>query len=350
MNGDANRSSQGLLVSPFGPAVILRISLILLFLLVLAGAAVWYAAPREPVDLTITFDPTTIGSDPDGYLAREEADVPNLRRDDAKEIVWAYPASRAKTPLAIVYIHGFSASKEELRPVPDDVARQLGANLFFTRLSGHGRDSTAMGRTNVGEWLNDLAEAIAIGRTIGERVVVIATSTGGTLATLGATRPGLMDDVAGMVMVSPNFRLLDRYAFVLDLPFAREFGPWLLGEERTSEPLSDAQAAHWTLRYPLVALLPMGALIRVVSHLDVGKIAIPALFLVSPQDQLVDPAATEAVAARWGGPHKLVDVPISGDPAHHILAGRILSPSTSDEISTRMVDWIKALPGVAASR
>ncbi|GGD22343.1 alpha/beta hydrolase [Aureimonas glaciei] len=330
--------------------MILRISLVILFLLVLGGAAVWLLAPREPVDLTVTFDPAVIGDDPGAYLARAEADVPNLRPADTKEIVWAYPASRAKTPLAIVYVHGFSASKEEMRPVPDEVASALGANLFFTRLSGHGRDGTALGRTNVNEWLNDLAEAIAIGRTIGERVVVIATSTGGTLATLGATRPGLMDDVAGLVLVSPNYRLLDRYAFALELPFARKIGPWLLGEERSFDPVNDAQASHWTTRYPLVSLLPMGALIRAVRNLDVGTITLPALFLVSPADTIVDPAATEDVAARWGGPHTLVQVPVTGDPNNHVLAGRILSPATSAEIATRITEWIAALPGVAAAQ
>jgi pimeloyl-ACP methyl ester carboxylesterase len=328
--------------------VILRISLVILFLLVLAGSTVWLLAPREPVDLAVTFDPATIGSDPGAYLARHEADIPNLRPADAKEIVWAYPASRAKTPLAIVYVHGFSASKEEMRPVPDDVARQLGANLFFTRLSGHGRDGTALARTNVNEWLNDLAEAVAIGRTIGERVLVIATSTGGTLATLGATRPGVMDGVAGLVLVSPNFRLLDRYAFALDLPFARKVGPWLLGEERSFVPANDEQAAHWTTRYPLVALLPMGALIRAVRDIDVGKITLPALFLVSPGDKIVDPAATESVAASWGGPHRLVQIPVTGDPNNHVLAGRILSPATSDEIAARITEWISALPGATA--
>ncbi|BDA84316.1 lysophospholipase [Aureimonas sp. SA4125] len=328
----------------------LRISLIILFLLILTGAAAWVAGPREPVDLTITFDPAVIGSDPDAYLARTEANIANLRPADAKEIVWAYPASRAKTPLAIVYVHGFSASKEEIRPVPDDVAQHLGANLFFARLSGHGRDGTALGRTNVNEWLNDLTEAVAIGRMIGERVIVVATSTGGTLATLGATRPGVMDDVAGMVLVSPNYRLLDRYAFALELPFAREIGPRLMGEERSFEPVNAAQAAHWTTRYPLVALLPMGALIRAVRSLDVGKIAIPALFLVSPQDKIVDPAATEAVAARWGAPQRLIQVPVTGDPNHHVLAGRVLSPATSDEITSRIIDWIGALPGGASAK
>ena len=44
-----------------------------------------------------------------------------------------------------------------------------------------------MEQADVNAWLNDLAEAVAIGREIGNRVIVIGTSTGGTLATFGAT-------------------------------------------------------------------------------------------------------------------------------------------------------------------
>ncbi|TIW76048.1 MAG: alpha/beta hydrolase, partial [Mesorhizobium sp.] len=73
---------------------------------------------------------SVIGDDPQAYVANVEAAVPNIRDGLEKEIVWANPMVHAKTPLSIVYIHGFSASKGELRPLPDDVADQLDANLF----------------------------------------------------------------------------------------------------------------------------------------------------------------------------------------------------------------------------
>jgi hypothetical protein len=79
--------------------------------------------------------------------------------------------------VAIVYVHGFSASKAEVRPLPDRVAAALHANLFFTRLTGHGQDGTAMAKGSINAWVNNHAEAIAIDRAIGERVVVIGTST-----------------------------------------------------------------------------------------------------------------------------------------------------------------------------
>ncbi|WP_206078968.1 hypothetical protein [Allomesorhizobium camelthorni] len=119
---------------------------ILTALVVLAvSLAVLYAAgPRVPVDTRITFDASVIGDDPAGYLDRSESRVPGIRDGLEKEIVWADPMTHVKTPISIIYIHGFSASKGEVRPLPDQVAEELGANLFYTRLKGHGQDGAAM--------------------------------------------------------------------------------------------------------------------------------------------------------------------------------------------------------------
>ncbi|TIR08816.1 MAG: alpha/beta hydrolase, partial [Mesorhizobium sp.] len=94
--------------------------------------------PRVQVDTTVRFDSSLIGDDPQAYLARREAAVPDIRDGLEKEIIWANPMIHARTPLSIVYVHGFSASKGEVRPLPDEVADQLDANLFYTRLTGHG--------------------------------------------------------------------------------------------------------------------------------------------------------------------------------------------------------------------
>ena len=69
------------------------------------------------------------------------------------------------------------------------------------RLAGHGRSGAAMAEPLAGDWIEDMAEAMAIGRRLGDRVVVIATSTGGTLAAIAATDPVLSEGLAGVVLV-----------------------------------------------------------------------------------------------------------------------------------------------------
>ncbi|RWX60357.1 alpha/beta hydrolase, partial [Mesorhizobium sp. M4B.F.Ca.ET.089.01.1.1] len=194
-----------------------RIVLAVLGLAVIFSMA-FVLGPRVSVDTRIRFDPSIIGDDPQAYLAREEAAVPNIRDGLEKEIIWANPMVHAKTPLAMVYIHGFSASKGEVRPLPDDVADELGANLFYTRLTGHGQDGAAMAEGSVNAWINDYEEALAIGRAIGDRVIVIATSTGGSLAAWAATEPRASDGVAAIAFISPNFGVKASGAELLTKP------------------------------------------------------------------------------------------------------------------------------------
>ena len=92
-------------------------------------------------------------------------------------MVW-HDTVGAKTKTSIVVMHGFSATSEEIRPLPDLVAKELGANIYFMRFKGHGRDGNALASATAGDWLEDTAEAMEIGRRIGEKVIIIGTSMG----------------------------------------------------------------------------------------------------------------------------------------------------------------------------
>ena len=315
----------------------------LIFLLVVAASLVLLFGPREPFDAS----PPEVAAPGPGaleqWLAEREASVPDLRPGAEKEVVWADPDAPAVTPVSVVYVHGFSATKEETRPVPDEVAAALGANLFLTRLTGHGRDGPAMAEASVGAWFGDLAEALAVGRAIGERVLVIATSTGGTLAALGALDPELSRDVAGIVFISPNFRVQAAGSSLLTLPFARDALPAVVGEEVSSRPVSAEHARWWTLSYPLDAVFPMAALVKAARAADYSGATIPALFVFSDADRVVDPEATRAVAARWGAPAELfVVTPGPEDDANaHVIAGRIRSPSATKPAAARIAAWAR---------
>ncbi|AZO30361.1 alpha/beta fold hydrolase [Mesorhizobium sp. M1B.F.Ca.ET.045.04.1.1] len=311
-----------------------------LALLLVAG---FVLGPRVAVDTTIRFDPSVIGDDPQAYLAREEAAVPNIRDGLDKEIIWANPVIHDKTKFSIVYIHGFSASKGEVRPLPDDVADELGANLFYTRLTGHGQDGAAMAEGSVNAWINDYEEALAIGRAIGDKVIVIATSTGASLATWAATQPGASDGVAAIAFISPNFGVKASGAEILTMPWGREIAELVGGRERSFPPRNALHEKFWTTRYPMSATLPMAALTELAYGAPVEKATIPALFIFSDADKVVRPDRTREIAGRWGGPHELVPVDDTGDPDNHVIAGDVLSPQTTGFLTERIVVWVKAL-------
>lgn len=316
-------------------------ALLALFLLL---ALAWLVLPRDGVDRAIAFDPSVVAADPSGWLARQEQQFSDIVPGTGKRILWAGQAG-VRTPLAVVYLHGFSATSEEIRPVPDDVARALGANLFFTRLAGHGRTGDALAAVQAGDWIEDLAEAMAVGRAIGDRVLVIATSTGGTLAAIGATDAALADGLAGVVMISPNFGLESPAAMILDLPGARWWGPVVAGAERSFTPQNEGHARFWTTAYPTTALFPMAALVREAAAADLTTARVPLLMILSPDDQVIDADRAEAAAGRWGGPVRLElrTMTEGDDPYSHVIAGAILSPHQTEAVVGLILDWAKGL-------
>ncbi|MBM2574673.1 alpha/beta hydrolase [Jannaschia sp. Os4] len=315
----------------------------------LAAAALWAVGPREPIETAdaLAFDASVIPEDVEGWLADREGQVADLRPESAKQILW-HRGAGVRTDLAVVYVHGFSADPWEVRPVPELVAERLGANLHFARLTGHGRDGDAMAEASAGDWLRDYAEAVAVGRRIGERVIVVSASTGGTISALVAGDPDLAPlhaDVAGIAMISPNFAISNPAAALLTWPAARAWVPAVAGPVRSFDPVNDRHARHWTTTYPTVATLPMAALVARAGEIDWGRAETPALFVFSPDDTVVRPEATEAVAAAWGGPATVERVTVGegDDPYAHVVAGDILSPSRTAPTVDLLARWAEAL-------
>jgi pimeloyl-ACP methyl ester carboxylesterase len=305
--------------------------------------------PTEPIDETITFQEKNLTRDLDAYLANAESGIAGITPGAEKQIVWSDTANKTKTPISLVYLHGFSATLEETRPMPDIMAKDLGANIFYTRLAGHGRDGEALAEATVNDWYNDTAEALSIGRAIGERVIVIGVSTGATFATWAASKPELMDKIAGMVLVSPNYGVNNPSASLLTLGAARQWVPLLAGAERSFETSSPEHAKWWTSSYPTVALLPMMASVQHVTGLEVENFTVPSLFVYHPADQVVRSDLTRQIAERWGartkaGAQTLIhEVLEAEDRYDHVIAGRILSPSNSESLARRAAEWIKSL-------
>ncbi|WP_345775680.1 alpha/beta hydrolase [Hoeflea sp. BAL378] len=310
---------------------------------IIAGGAAYLFGPRPPVDTGIQFADADLPEDLDQYITQSEARFDDLRPGNERQIVWAYPASKARTPISIVYVHGFSASPAEIRPLPDLVGRQLGANIYFARLTGHGRSGDAMLEGSVHAWVNDMAEALAIGRRLGERVVVMATSTGASLATWAATQPDLMRDVAGLVQISPNYGVQAAGSSLLTMPWADRLVPLIAGRRRSFEPVNELQAQFWTYEYPSLALLPMASLVQLANDVDAASIQVPSLFIFSPQDKVIRPDLVAAMAAKWGAAAETVEVTDSGDPNHHVIAGDALSPGTTERLARTAADWIAGL-------
>lgn len=322
-----------------------RAALVLAAVAALAVALIWSFGPMEPMNLTRKTPALAPGTDLDAHFAAAEARFADIRQPDTrKRVIWA-GAPGAQTDLAVLYIHGFSATSEEIRPVPQEVARALGANLVLTRLAGHGRSGAAMAEVTAEDWMADVDEALDAARIAGREVLVIATSTGATLATAAALDPERMRQVKGMVFVSPNFGLFSPAARILTWPGVRWWGPYVFGRTRAWEPRKPLQARYWTTSYPSVSVLPMAALVKHVMAQDLSAARVPLLVFQSRADQVVSPERTAEAAARWGGPVTLdwVQLGPDDDPYAHGIMGDILSPGQTEAGIARITGWARGL-------
>lgn len=315
--------------------------------LVLACALLLWLGPRNSLGLAV---PSSRAQAPQDiaalaqWIAQSESRFSNIKPGNAKGIVWAGTAGQ-RTPWAVVYIHGFSASRMETAPLAETVAQTLGANVFYTRLTGHGlADGAAMGAATAQDWMADTLEAVRIGQTLGERVLLISCSTGSTLATwLGLSADAA--SVAAQVFISPNFGPKDKRAEIVNLPFGQHIARLVQGPSRTWIPQSEAEAQAWTSSYPTQAIFPMMALVKHIRESDLSLFQTPVLVLFSEQDQTVEPNETRAAFARLGSVHKSLEVvTYSKAEGQHVLAGAIKDPAAVSPMAQSIVQWLKALP------
>ncbi len=301
-------------------------------------AVLWYLTPAK---LESAVAEVVLPGDLNAWLLETEneaAERYGLVAGVEKRITWF--DEQQPTAYSVLYLHGFSATRQETAPLAEIVARSLGANLFETRLTGHGREREPLAEVRAEDWLADAAEALTVARQLGERVIIIGTSTGATLAAAMLDHPA-MNAVDTVVMVSPNFAPRDANAAWLTRPAGPLLARMLVGDTRSWKPHNALQARFWSTSYPL------SAPIEVMRLVDLANRKLPAampqrlLMFYSLQDTVISADAALAVFAQTEAPQKAaIAITNPGDPSHHVLAGDILSAGKTQEIATAIVDFI----------
>ncbi|MFT4629162.1 MAG: esterase/lipase [Arenicella sp.] len=267
----------------------------------------------------------------DSHIQKSEAAFTDIVDGAEKYIRW-FADVKQKQAVSIVYIHGFSATRQEVSPLVELLADQRQANVYFTRLQGHGRDEDAMAEGSVEGWKQEALLALATGHVLGDKVILMGTSTGGTLITWLNSQYEA-NDVYASVLISPNFEVMSKSAHVLQWSLGRWFVSTFVDDYHSFEPLNDFHKKYWTERYPIEAAVPMLDLVDEVFGLDKTRIATPQLIVYSPNDQIVNPDATIATATQMKSANvTLVPFTISKDPVQHLLVGKMSSPNEVDDM------------------
>jgi esterase/lipase len=279
-----------------------------------------------------------------------EKAVIGIRPDNQARIIWADSSKKEKTPVAFLYLHGFSASQKEGDPVHKDLAKKHNANLYLSRLAEHGidrGDSNLIGLT-AEDYEASAEKALQIAEKLGDEVIVIGTSAGGMLALhVASGHP----EIKALILYSPCIKLFDRAAVILDKPWGLQMARMVTGEPvKRFKPESQAHANYWQLNYRIEALVVLQNLISNTMKPDVfSKIKCP-VFLgyyyknETEQDSTVSVPAMLNMFSELGTPEELRVSKAFPDAGAHVIGSYIRSKdwqSVEDETERFLADILK---------
>ena len=243
--------------------------------------------------------------------------------------MWFNDSLKQVTEYSIVYLHGFSASQEEGDPVHYEFAQKFGCNLFLSRLSDHGVDTTEplLNFTADRVW-NSAKQAYAIAKQLGKKVILMATSTGGTLALkLAAEYP----EIAGLILLSPNIAINDPNAWLLNNPWGLQIAKLVKGKYNTAKDTTTTYAQYWNNKYRIESTVELEELLETtMKESTFKKIKQPTLLLYyfkdeENQDKVVKVSAMKRMFNQLSTAPNLkreVAIPNAGD---HVIGSYVKS-------------------------
>ena len=281
------------------------------------------------------------------FVAANE-NVHRLKPGNRAEIIWN-DSLHTKTAYAIVYLHGFSASREEGSPVHTDIAKKFGCNLYLSRLSQHGIDTAEALVNFTAESIWESAkEALAVGRQLGNKVILMGTSTGGSLALqLAATYP----DVAALVLLSPNIEINDPNAWLLNNPWGLQIARMVVrGNYNVAKNNTPLYRQFWNRQYRLEAAVQLQEYLEdAMNDKTFSKIYQPVLALYyykdeQHQDPVVRVSAIKTMMDEVATPAALKHQQAIPNAENHVLGSYILSKDVATvekEIADFLITIIK---------
>lgn len=270
------------------------------------------------------------------YLNQSESQF-EVKPDNEKIIY--FKDKNKRTNLSFVFIHGFSASRKEVSPLFEEVANKLDGNVFFTRLTGHGQSGTELSKATAVNWSQDVAEAIAIGKRIGENVIVGCSSTGCSLVLHYLN--SFSNSISGLIMISPNFHPKDKRTYFSAGPLGAIITRLVVGAEYQFQPKNELVPKYWTTKYPSSAIHEMMKVVYSTKWVDLSKIQVPTLVFFTTKDEVVDVNLIKSGFEKIGTAHKkLVEVTRAND---HVLTGAIMNPGTLDFCKQEIISFLDQL-------
>lgn len=306
-----------------------------LILMVLFLVIVYLLGPKPPA-VELNRDLPTIVSgleNIDKYVQTKDAGL-KIRPDNESRIIWANDSIKQRTDYALLYLHGFSASWYEGYPANVEFARYFGINAYFPRLASHGieTEDALIDMTPDRLW-ESAKEALIIARNLGKKVIIMSTSTGGTLALkLASDFPEYVD---GLILYSPNIRINDNSAFLLSKPWGLQIGRLVMKSEyrMVNDNFDSKTCKYWNCKYRMEATVYLEQLVEETMTENTWKNVYQPVFLgyyYKSDDEQDDVVKVEAMLDMYShlGTAEMVKEKVAfPDAGNHVIASELLSNS-----------------------
>lgn len=232
--------------------------------------------PLKPVFESATITLPSSLTELETQINNSEKSVKGLKPDNEARIVWADSTKKEKTKVAILYLHGFSASQAEGDPVHKDLAKKYSANLYLARLAEHGIDKgdSTMINLTADKYEASAEQTLEIAKKLGDEIVVMGTSAGGALTLFLASRH---PEIKAIVLYSPCVKLYDGTAVILNKHWGLQIARLASGGP-VKQFVSDgaAHSNYWALKYRIEALVALQNLVsNTMSPETFSKIKCP---------------------------------------------------------------------------
>jgi esterase/lipase len=312
----------------------------ILFILPLVLVVIYFMGPNPPApELNLNLPSLPSGmKNLEAFIAQKESDV-NIKPDNESRFLWANDSLKERTRHSLLYLHGFSASWMEGYPANAAFANRFGMNAYFPRLASHGlvTDDPLLDMTPDNLW-ESAKEALMVASTLGERVIIMGTSTGGTLALkLAAEFPEYVD---GLILYSPNIRINNNTAFLLSRPWGLQLARKVTkGKYRVSDENPESEECrYWYCSYRLEGVVYLQQLVDATMNNETfSRVTVP-VFLgyyyrdESNQDETVRVDAMLTMFDQLGtSPDDKVKKAFP-DAGEHVIASKLTSGSVDQVI------------------
>jgi len=223
----------------------------------LVAIILFLVALLQPIQGQILSQQTTI-SNLEEAIKTAESRVENIKPNNEAKIIWAKGFKEKQTDIVLVYLHGFGASHREGEPIMTQLSEKYHANVFMTRLEEHGINTEDSFKNLTPEnYIASAKEALQIGKMLGKQVILVSTSTGGTLSLHLASED---ESIVGLILYSPFIGLKNPAFAAILSPEGKAGFIKMNGSEIMKQNRGEEEAKYWSTSYHVngyVALIKM---------------------------------------------------------------------------------------------